>query len=202
MADWVPLVLAAIAGVMITAMTGAKDVIRALCARWVERIQVSRMSAGLEGMAKYFAIVNGLSKLDFVDRVLLLVGHNGGGLPRAGEEYTVRSFYGYCSRRPTDKDAVSLYEQPLTVDQYYVEMLQTMLGPTRKVVNTTASMPLDAQLRSYYDSEGVVQTVIYFLKVANNNLYYLSVGSYSRPFTGVELVQIELAVQQLRSRSG
>lgn len=200
MADWVPLVLAAIAGVMITAMTGAKEVIRALCARWVDRINRRNLETGLEAKAEYFSIVNSLQKKSFVDRVLLLVGHNGGGIPTAGGEYTVRAFYGYSSRRPSQHDPLDMYSRPLVVDEFYIRMLQDVLRAGR-VVNTTVEMPGDAMLRRYYETEGVVQAVIYFLKIAENNLFYLSVGSYSQAFTTVELAQIELAVTQLRSRN-
>lgn len=200
MADWVPLVLAAIAGVMITAMTGAKEVIRALCARWVDRINRRNLETGLEAKAEYFSIVNSLQKKSFVDRVLLLVGHNGGGIPTAGGEYTVRVFYGYSSRRPSQHDPLDMYSRPLVVDEFYIRMLQDVLR-TGRVVNTTVEMPGDAMLRRYYETEGVVQAAIYFLKIAENNLFYLSVGSYSQAFTTVELAQIELAVTQLRSRN-
>jgi hypothetical protein len=197
MADWVQLVLAAVGGVLLVGLSGLKDVIKAFCARWTDRINRSNLETGLEAKAAYFSIVNSLQKKDFVDRVLLLVGHNGGGIPTAGGEYTMRAFYGYCSRQPTNNDPMDLYLHPLVVDEFYIRMLQEMLRSGR-VINTVKDMPEDAMLRRYYEAEGVTQSVLYFLKIADNSLYYLSVGNYSRPFLGLELAQIELAVTQLR----
>lgn len=197
MADWLQLVLAATCGVLLVGLSGLKDVVRAVCSRWVGRINRRNLEAGLEAKAEYFSIVNSLQKKDFVDRVLLLVGHNGGGVPTAGGEYKVRVFYGYCSRRPTANDPVEMYYYPLVVDEFYVRMLLEMLRAGR-VVNTVANMPEDAMLRRYYETEGVVQSVLYPLKVSNDSLYYMSVGNYSRPLTGFELAQVELTVTQLR----
>jgi len=197
MADWLQLVLAATCGVLLVGLSGLKDVVKALCTQWVDRINRRNLEAGLEAKAEYFSIVNSLQKKDFVDRVLLLVGHNGGGVPTAGGEYKVRVFYGYCSRRPTANDPVEMYHHQLAVDEFYIRMLLEMLRSGR-VINTVADMPEDAMFRRYYEAEGVVQIALYLLKVANNSLYYMSVGNYSRPLTNFELAQVELTVTQLR----
>jgi len=195
--DTLTLILAAFGGVAVAMAAGLREVVRAWCDRWVARIRATGIRDGLQSVAVYFGILDELKRLDFVDRVLLLVGHNGGGVPKPGEEYTVRSFYGYASNRAA-RDPSEMYRNSILVDRHYIDMLLAMLGPNKKVVNTTAEMPRDAALRHYYEAEGVAQSVIFFIKVSDNNLYYLSVGTYGQPFTDTQMFQIEMAVQQLR----
>lgn len=166
----------------------------AFFSKWYEERKRRKTAEGLQAVGDYLTLLDSMKALGFVDRVMLFVGHNGGGLPKAGEEYTVRAYYGWALN---GSNPVSRYRAPLIIDGHYCNMLCDMVQRGH-VVNTTADMDVLSNLRGYYQAEGVVQSVAVFLTVFGNNLYYVSVANFSRPFTTPELSEIGRITNQLR----
>lgn len=154
--------------------------------------------------AKFHQQLERIKAVPNVERVLLFVGKDDGGLPDLTKPYTVICRYGWAQDgRPNPEES---YSFNLVVDKTYCLMLAEMIRDGR-VVQTTAAMPADSMLRKYYVIEKVVQAVIYLLNVdaEANEIMFVSFASYAREFAPDELAYIDVRVDRMRaivSRSG
>lgn len=201
--EWAVLLAAVIAGVATfsaTVMSGATGVVNAYFMRWRDRVTRVQYAHDLGMFGAFAAVLRRLEELPGVDRALVFTGKNGGGRPRPGYKYTVRA-QDVWSRKPGETEHLrDFYGVDLPVDEHYVAMLLAIIQ-YGQVTNVTTTMPEDSQLRGYYDVEGVVSSIIYFLAInlKSQELSFVSVASYKAEFTRVERVRIEMQVEQLRS---
>ena len=186
-----------LAGLIAIFFTGARNVITAKMDRWRDQIMREKHALGLKDIAEFQSILDQMKPLANVDRVLLFTGKNGGGLPKAGKPYTVNCFFGW-SMDPL-KHPDQTYKFGLQVDACYIDMLVEVLLKGRSV-QTTATMDKAAALREMYEGESVVQALLFLLQLDmnSNELTYMSVASYRRPFTPIEYQQINLMVLRMR----
>lgn len=187
---------AAAAGVAAAAGTGVKGIVAAWFKRRERAMLKEGYAQGLKNLAEFSGILERLRRVQSVDRVLVFVGQNGGGLPVPGKPYTVRSYFGWSTRPGVE--SLGNYNFDLLVDRAYMTMLLKMIEEG-SVVNTTETMSDGAILRTFYRDEGVKQSLLYFLNCDESQLVYLSVASYAGEFTADQKVLIEMEVQRLRA---
>ncbi len=206
--DWTT-VTAAIALLLVTLITALSNGLKGVLEEWFRRIKRwssggsyrKSYALGLKAVAEFYGFIEHVSKLEFVDRALVFVGNNCGGLPMPTKKYTVRCFYGWC-KDPNSK-AMEFYNFPLHVDSYQATMLQEVVEDGF-VLLTTSKMPEDCQLKKYYSYESVVQSFVGFIKIneLDNELIYMSIANYTREFTPTEIGQLQLLVERVRALVG
>jgi hypothetical protein len=182
-------------------LAGLKKVIQAKMERWEQDIRAGQRAGkmkhlvSVEAMAGLFDAAETLIRNeDCVDRVLLMTGANGGGVPTPDKPYNVGALFG----RSTDghKDPAKLYAGPLRVDAHYMKMISHVIR--KQVVALVREQMPDCMLRGYYEAEGVVASRIYFLSLTPERLAFCSIASYKRQFTPGEIARIDAAVRRLR----
>lgn len=153
-------------------------------------------SNGLESLAKFYSVFEQIRELQYVDRVLLFEGRNGGGVPKAGSVFTIRCIFGWANG---DKHPEEKYDALFKVDSHYVSMLRDIIDKG-VVTICTADLPKGSMLHSFYHEEGVVYSQIFFIQLddASNSLTYASVASYSKPFDDIQANHISLLIQRIR----
>lgn len=111
--------------------------------------------------------------LKTVTRVIIFIGHNGGGLPRVGSRYYTSAVH--WDVEPEYEGLLKEY-RGVEVDGAYIEMLLDSHnhGCVKMV---TATMP-ECKLKRYYQDEGVVESLVFYLDMEDNNFIYLSVSSH------------------------
>lgn len=187
-----------VAGLLTAYFGGFKEYVSAWWRSKVKDLKRKEYAYGLRLLGEYkSAIDNGLAKLEYVDRLVIYCGHNGGGIPKPGMPYTVRGVYAWSKR---GDDLYTKYNFDLRIDGDYYKMLADLVG-RGSLVNVTTEMPDTSALKSFYVEEKVVASALYLLNISeeDNALYYVSVATYNQPFTREQLVRVEMAVQRLRS---
>lgn len=121
------------------------------------------------------------------DRVILWCGHNGGGRPTPGKPFYVTALYADVRVKGTYD--LSRYRH-ITVDTYYVNMLAEVMQK-RCMILRVADME-DCQLKSYYNAEGVVESLIVDLGAKPGQYFYASVARYRGSYTESEVTNILL----------
>jgi hypothetical protein len=201
MADWLVVILVAVsagvAGLATATLTGLKAVVVSYFERWRKRVNGDSYSCGLVRIAEFTDLLKQLQGVEAVDRVMVFVGQNGGGLPTPGKDYTVRAIHGWSAKGDGD-DLYRRYNFDLRVDPSYCRMLAEM-GERGSVVNTVEAMPDGTILKTLYADEGVVEAVMYKLDCDGAQLTYLSVASYRSAFTPAQRAKIDLVVYRLRA---
>jgi hypothetical protein len=198
---WVAITAAVAAGVvtlLASTFSGLKGVIEAKFAEWRRSLLRRSYAHGLGATVEFTTLVEQMKKIEAVDRVLVFVGQDSGGLPKAGKPYTVRAHIGWSNK--VEVDVLRRYNYDLQVDTTYGEMLLEMVEKG-VVVNTTEEMP-DSFLKTCYRDEGVVQALVYFIDCDGSQLTFLSVANYRSAFTPEQKVRIELLVGRLRALMG
>ena len=206
--DWTT-VTAAIALLLVTLITALSNGLKGVLEVWFQKIKRwtsggsyrKSYALGLKAVAEFYGFIEHVSKLEFVDRALVFVGNNCGGLPTPTKKYTVRCFYGWC-KDPKSK-AMELYNFPLHVDSHQATMLQEVVENGFSLL-TTSKMPEDCQLKKYYSNENVVQSFVGFIKINedDNELIYMTIANYTRDFTPTEIGQLQLLVERVRALVG
>lgn len=196
--DWTAfllLILGAVGGIITALAAGLKDVIIAWMQRWSMSVRQG-MVIRLAAIGEYIESIEDIKRIGNVDRVLVFSGHNGGGLPTPGKPFVIKAQTGW-SRKP-GADPMRRYNFDIPVDSHYSRMLETLVKDG-KVQLDTHDIPNDARLKTYQTSEGVTHSIMYFLRVIDNEVIYMSVASYDRPFSKDEEVELDLAVERVRS---
>lgn len=132
---------------------------------------------------------------DFSSRVIIFSGHNSGGLPRAGSGFWVSALH-WVEHRRNVLTNFSDYEN-ISVDLQYINMLLDAQKNTTVFLNVS-EMP-QSLLRGYYEAEGVKQSLIVFLGIQENSMFYMSIARYAEDpdFTTIDLARIKLACQPI-----
>ena len=162
--------------------------------RAVAALKKRSVADGIRRLRLFHEAVDRVQRLPFVDRVLVFRGRDSGGLPDPK-----RPFYIECLTGRTNEgvEQADRYTFELKIDTPFCRVLEEMVEKGA-VGLTVADLP-DGQLKGLYTHDGVVQSVKYFLTVDRNELLYLAVANFSRPFTPDERVELDLAVERVRA---
>jgi hypothetical protein len=194
---WAAIITAAVVG-----LTGFVAAYLAGAKQWVEdywkvkrrKLLRSGYAHGLERLAEFQAVYEQVKAMESVHRILLFVGQNGGGMPTAGKMYTVRAQVGWSKKWI---DVVRENNFDYCIDAHYAALLRQMVDNGKAVV-TVAAMPEGSALKALYRTEGVAQSILYFLDCDGAQLTFLAVANYEAEFTPDQQVKIEILVGRLR----
>jgi len=139
--------------------------------KWINANRVS-IEDELEKMATAYQRMNDIVTLGYADRVILFVGHNSGGIPRLGSPFYVTMIHQITAPR-----VITGEYKDLAVDAEYVKMLLEAMRNTAVHIDV-ANMP-QCQLKDYYVAEGVTESVVEYLCVKSNALYYISYATHN-----------------------
>lgn len=128
-------------------------------------------------------------------RVLLLAGHNAGGIPRPGSGFWVSGLY-WDADTTARRNVLADY-QNIPVD---AGVISTLLAAEEKeyVCSSTSEMR-DSQMKRFYEAEGVTHTIIWFIAIVENKFIFVSVGKYEdEPFTPDEITRMRLRIYKIQ----
>lgn len=149
---------------------------------------------GLEATRAIYGLLHEIVHSTSAERVVLFAGHNSGGVPRPHSPFYVTALHWVCK----NQHQASLIRdyQGLIVDANYIGML---LDVERhgKVTLIPEHMP-ECQLKQIYASEGISQSIIFYIAITENKFLYLSVAKYSGQFDVNEVTRINLKVMKMR----
>lgn len=152
--------------------------------------QKHKVVNGLRRMAEVYTELEAIFNIEGVDRVLLLRGHNSGGIPTPG-----MPFYTSVVYRADDHNDTR-YEE-VEVDAAYVKNLVEAYSKSEIRLTTTDMQPCN--LREWYTQEKVTHAVIVYLAVINVSFIYLSIASrHTEGFTADEMIQIRSRINHIR----
>lgn len=204
MPDGFEAVWGAVIVLILGAIAAATPAVKSLITAWFKRfenklVQSSTRIAyrnGIERLAEFHGVLEQLRDLEYVDRTMVLVGKNGGGTPQPGKIYTVEAIHGWSNREGHHPERE--YNYRMRVDAFYMEMLLKVIKDGI-VINKTADMPPKALLTSLYKNEGVFESLVFPVNLTDSELIFLSVASYTRSFSELELSKILLLLNRMRS---
>lgn len=186
-------IAAALSGVVVAIMGGMRDLALAWIERWTNSARDS-MASEIGRMAAFLEALEAVRLVNNVDRVLVFRGKNGGGRPVPGKIYNVKAIHGWAKDK--SRDPLHRYDFDMPVDSHYCRILEEMIK--KGVVETeTTSLPADAKLRTYYMSDGVVQSRLYFLRILGDELIYLSVATFKDKYSEADRTEIDLAAARV-----
>lgn len=204
MDNWQAVVIAIAAGLalVVTAFfSGLKEIVQTWMSRLNRKLKKQTYIQRVEKLAEYMDIFYSLKKLGSVQRCLIFHGHNCGGLPTPGKPYTVRAVFGW-STEPGKDDPLKKYDFELQVDDHYVRMLADLIK-NGSIECVTDAMVDGSKLRTLYEMEGVKYTKLYYLGLIDNELIFLSAGSYSLiEFEHRIETELDFAIDRMRTLMG
>lgn len=190
-------ILVGLAGVCVVVFTELRSLIQTYLRRQTRQVSVRCYTNSLKNIGIFMDTIEELKKIDSVERILVFIGHNGGGLPVPGKSYTIKSELGWAKSQDI-KPILGRFNFDLQVDSFYVKMLETVVSEGH-VINTAADMTDDCFLKRIYLEEGVAQSIVYLLHCEPSELTYISVASHKGLFSASDKRKMELLVARLRS---
>lgn len=126
-------------------------------------------------------------------RVMLLAAHNSGGIPRIGSPFYASCIHGAVIKEREDN--LPVYKN-VSVDLAYIQMLLNLLrdGHYHFVVEENQN----TMLGSFYQSEGVKDSVLTFLGTEDNQILYVSFAHFERKFTAEERTRLILRGYEIK----
>lgn len=145
----------------------------------------------------FYRNLEAIRDLKSIQRVLLMVGSNCGGLPVPSKAYKVIARLGWAE--PPYPNPLSFYDFELLVDSHYCVMLANMIRDGFVKVETE-TMP-DCMLKTYYVAEKVIQSYIFFLNIDadNNEMMFFTVASYKSEMTTEDVLLLRMRVDRMRA---
>jgi hypothetical protein len=130
---------------------------------------------------------------DGATRAVIFGGHDAGGLPRPGSPYWVSALHWHV---PDAKFAKISDYRELQVDAAYIRMLLDIerLGYVR--FDLSEGSP-DCLLKRIYRSEGVADSLIFFLCITDHTFFFMTFASYERRFTDDEITSLTLKAEAI-----
>jgi len=164
---------------------------------WKE-IRLKRQSLNfVKGMESLQRIYTTMARIqsDFASRVIIFSGHDAGGLPRVGSGFWVSALHWVEHHRNAQTNFAD-YEN-ISVDLQYISMLIDAHGMGQVFLKVSEMPP--SLLRSYYMAEGVAESLIVFLGIRENAMFYMSIARYNNEatFSSMDLAKIKLACQPI-----
>lgn len=149
---------------------------------------------GMESLQRIYACMARVQH-DYASRVLIFSGHDAGGLPRVGSGFWVSALHWVEHPR----NAVTNFEDyaNISVDLQYITML--LAANSEGTVFLKVSEMPDSLLKTYYQAEGVSESLIVFLGIREKNMFYMSIARYTDdpPFSTMDIARIKLACQPI-----
>lgn len=190
-------VSAGLAGVAAGAFGGLRQVIDAYMNRWRRSIDTPPLSGIqlLSRLADVHSLFTEAKSIPNVQRALVWVGHNCGGLPVPGAKYTVRAQIGWSDK---DIDLVRRYSFDMEIDEEYARMLVDVHRDGYKVLEVEKMPP--GLFKRIYRREKVVHAVLFALchDKDSNSFGYASFASYEMSLTEDDMAGLGLVVGRLR----
>lgn len=204
MLEHVNTIVAAVVAFVVAILIAITPAVKRLFLAYIKRFEdkITRSSNkiayrnGIERLAEFHTVLEDIRDLEYVQRVLVLVGKNCGGTPQPGKAYTVEALHGWSQRENDHPE--KLYNYAMRVDAYYIEMILKLIQDGW-AVNKTATMPPKALLTGLYLQEGVIESLAFCVNLTDNELIFLSVANYERSFTEGETAKIMMYLTRLRS---
>lgn len=171
--------------------------------RWV----LPRLAALVvrKSFVKYFSDFHGMNaEMEAIrfatgaQRVAVFRAHNGGGLPQMGKPFFVSSLHWSLSPDHARRFPEEGY-QSTPVDAAYARLLEELLARRNVHVDPKTLQSADIITR-IYQSEGVVDAYWFYLAAVDTEMSFISVGSYTKPFTPEEVTRMEMIVNRMRKR--
>lgn len=188
----------AVAGVIVLALgavgLGLKKYIGEFFDDLIARRRRGSLAGGIRKLRRFHEALDRVQNLDFVDRVLVFRGRDSGGLPDPKRPFYIECLTGRDGKGVASGDH---YAFELKVDTHFCRVLEEMVANER--VDLVVETLPEGQLKTIHAAEGVKHAVKYFLTVDSNELLFLSVAALARPFTPLELGQLALAIEGVRS---
>lgn len=164
--------------------------------------------AGLVVRKSFFRYFNDFHRMNFdmdeirfttgAHRVAVFRAHNGGGLPQMGKPFFVSSLHWSLDATHSLRFPADGY-QSTPVDASYARLLQELLARRAVHADPKAMQPGDIVAR-IYQAEGIVDAYWFYLAAVDSELSFISVASYTRPFTPEEVTKMEMTVNRMRKR--
>lgn len=206
---WLAAVLASagtgLAGLVTILLSGFREAVRDLIYAVRQRITLGAVTPVqlVEQHAEFQSILTSAKAIPNVERILVFIGHNAGGLPREGCRYTVRCVAGWTVKGTDPSLPVRQFQFDLDIDTTYAEMLNRVntKGWSDEV---TAKMEPGSLLRGIYEADGVMVSIVHKIhhEKRRNLFVYCSAASYAREFTDSERSQIAVLASRLRAFVG
>jgi len=149
---------------------------------------------GMESLQRIYLAMARIQS-DFASRVIIFSGHNSGGLPRAGSGFWVSALHWVEHPRNAVTNFAN-YEN-ISVDLQYINMLISAQREGTVFLKVSEMPP--SLLKSYYEAEGVAESLIVFLGIREKSMFYMSIARYTDepPFSTFDLSRIKLSCQPI-----
>lgn len=146
---------------------------------------------------EFYRNLEAIRDLKSIQRVLLMVGSNCGGVPTPSKAYKVIARLGWAE--PPHPNPLSFYDFELIVDSHYCVMLANMIRDGFVRLDTS-TMP-DCMLKTYYIAEKVVESYVFLLNIDpdNNEMMFFSAASYNGPMTLEDIRLLRMRVDRMRA---
>lgn len=161
------------------------------------RKDVANVLDGMERAQASYSILSNMRMDTTASRVLLLVGHNGGGYPRPDSPfYTTVLFWSIDDSQTPSATAVTQYKS-LPVDAEHIKMLLDAEKSSPVILDVDRMPP--SQWKRYYQAEGVKHSLIFFLEIKDRKFLYCSVAKHEdTPFSENEITTLSLKAEALK----
>ena len=158
-----------------------------------KRRQKAKLEDGLRRIAKIYKKMEAMSNKG-AHRVILFAGHNNGGIPRLTCGFWVSSIFSHVVEAHRNK---SREYNNIPVDSSYVSMLiGTQL---RSYMRFVVDEMEPCQLKNYYISEGIKDSIVVFIGIYEQKFMYISMANYERKFTPNEVTDLVLRAQNIKT---
>lgn len=184
---WQEIILATIAA--LGASAGFWKVV-ALGMQKKKKVEVER---GLRSVARIFSKMEALTKHG-ADRVIVFAGHNNGGLPRITCGYWTSSVFSYF--KPKHRERMREFTN-IPVDNEYIKML--LEAQRQPLVRLRTSEMTGSQLKSIYEAEGILDSIVVYLGIHEKRCFYMSVATYEKLFSDAEESNILVCCQNIKT---
>ena len=193
--------LVASLGAAATAVMGSAFGFTKWLLTWIKQVVADRRSARehvltVEGLRAFQELYEAIQVIrdHGVERVLVFVGHNSGGIPRPGSPFFVSALH--WSVDGAHQEYPARY-QNLPVDAQMVQTLVAMRDNGEVRATTEKLKP--CQLKNYYEAEGVTDSLLLPLGISEKKLYFLSAGSYYGNLSNKQVTEIQLQANRIRN---
>ncbi len=197
--DWHSVLIAAgvgLAAIIAAVLSGLRGVILTWFNKAQRRMNRATYMKQIEKIAKFLEVLESARTIQEVDSLVVYHGHNCGGMPSPGGQYTVKAVHAWA-RNGTDP--LDMYGFDQQVDLHYVKLLEDMIK-TGFSIQQFQFMAEAAKLRSYFALEGVKHARFYFLGIVDTNeVIFVCFSSYTNDFNDLDKRRMEIYVDQIRS---
>lgn len=184
---------------------------------WKRKTKVMNSSLQeLRSIQKIYSIMHEQISETAAERVVIFHGHDSGDIPQAGSPYYISSIYWKVRHDPcyhdrcvdvseldskTHQDISDYKEVP--VDGHYIDMLLEIQENGSARIKTDDLPEEDCMIRSFYEMEGVSDSMIIYLGYRKNNLIFMSVATFrDEGFSDDDIVRLKLKSSQIKKILG